>query len=835
MRQKMSWTLCAILASTALANIARADAPQDTQARKAASGTPQSGTPKSGTAKPGASKPGARKAAATPAPQEESVAVTARRNIPHNAENLVTRAMIEQQVAGTNILKSLTQVPGVSFSSTDALGLDTWGANVYMRGYFMDQLGMSLDGIPLNDQTYGNLNGVNIANTAISDDIERTNVSQGAGAVDIPSNTNLGGTMQFFTGDPKDKFGGKVSQGFGSYAMKHTYVRIDSGQLNPTGTKFFVSYARNYEEKYDSPSPAFMQQVDAKLVQPLGPNSRMSAFFNWSDAEVWGYADKSLDILNTLGWRTESFYPNYAGAYAAANWVNYCDGTTPSCATPPGVRGKAQLPAGWINTNEQAGVAFYDAGQHTVNYVGGLNFDVAVTDRLRWTSTIYGHSDTEYDTYGDPYQPSATGAPLSEQVWQPRQERYGFQTALEYHIADHTIHSGVWFENNNQAYSQFWYNEPLLGQGAPLKTVGPYTTYGPAFMQNYGFQWNTNTFQYHFMDTWRPLRTVAINYGFKSMLQTTSGGANYNNEAFNYGPLPNGSMTSSAAFLPHVNLDWRFLPHNEIYFDMAENMRPYSIAGTGGASGVASPWAVSVPTPTDGSTPAQTSQQVFQQLQKTLRPEKDFTYLLGYRYSSRLAVISLDGYRSDDYHRLISASVGDLNNPTSSVIDTQKAGMWGADATATITPYPGLSIYNSFSYNHFTYGAHVNVCPTEGNCDLYGKKMDAYPSFMYKTNVSYTWHRFTVHFDANYYSSRPFSVMNDTHVAPYWLANSGARYRFGDYSVFKNVTLDFNVYNLFNSKYIAMMGENGFPVTGDYQSMERGAVREFFGNVNTEF
>jgi iron complex outermembrane recepter protein len=820
MRRNVSRTLCAILTSTALAHAAWADQPQAVKPGKAKAAA-------------ASSKPATQPADAPPQ-QEESVAVTARRNIPHNAENLVTKTTIEQQVAGTNILKSLAQVPGVSFSSTDALGLDTWGANVYMRGYFMDQLGMSLDGIPLNDQTYAALNGVNINNAAISDDIERVNVSQGAGAVDIPSNTNLGGTMQFFTGDPKNTFGGKISQGFGSYGMKHTYVRIDSGELNPTGTKFFVSYARNYEQKYDSPSPAFMQQVDGKLVQPLGPNSRMSAFFNWSDAEVWGYADKSLDILNDLGWRTESFYPNYAGAYAAANWIQYCDGTTPSCATPAGVRGKAQIPAGWINTNEQGGVAFYDAGQQTTNYVGGLNFDVALTDRLRWTSTIYGHSQTEYDTYGDPYQPSATGAPLSEQVWQPRQERYGFQTALEYHIADHTIHSGVWYENNNQAYSQYWYNEPLLGAGAPLKTVGPYTTYGPAFMQNYGFQWNTNTFQYHFMDTWRPLHDVSINYGFKSMLQTTSGGANYSNQEFNYGPLPNGSMTSSAAFLPHVNLDWRFLPQNEIYFDFAENMRPYSIAGTGGAGGVASPWAVSVPAGApDGSL---TSQQIFQQLQKTLKPETDFTYLLGYRYSSRLAVISLDGYRSDDHHRLISASVGNLNDPISSVVDTQNAGMWGADATATITPYPGLSIYNSFSYNHFTYGAHVNACPTvPGGCDIYGKKMDGYPSFMYKTNLSYTWHRFTVHFDANYYSSRPFSLMNDTSVPGYWLSNSGARYRFGNYSVFKNVTVDFNVYNLFNSKYIAMMGENGFPVTGDYQSMERGSVREFFGNINTEF
>jgi len=768
-----------------------------------------------------------------PKDAEESVAVTARRNIPHDTETTVSRATIEQQVSGTNILKSLGQVPGVSFSSTDALGIDTWGASIYMRGFFQNQLGVTIDGIPLNDQTYANLNGVNINNAGISDDIGRAVVSQGAGSLDLPSNTNLGGTMQFFTSDPKDKFGGKISQGFGSYGMEHSYFRLDTGELNKTGTKAFMSYARSYEKKYDSPSPMFMQQADGKIVQPLGDNSRMSAFFNWTDAAVWGYADKSFDILNTLGWRTESFYPNYAGAYAAANWELYCNGTAPSCATPAGGRGPSQLPPGWINTNEQAGVAYYDAGQHSVDYTSGLNFDVALTEALRWTATIYGQSDTQYTTYGDPYLPSATGAPLSEQVWQGRQERFGFNTAFEYHIGNHTIHSGVWYENNNQSYGQYWYNEPLLGEGAPLKTIGPYTTYGPAFAQNYGFQWNTNTFQYHLMDTWKLLHNLTLHYGFKSMIQTTSGGANYSNQDYNYGPLPNGSMTASEAFLPHVNLDWRFLPGHELYFDFAENMRPYSIAGTGGST---SPWAVSQPATSDGSVPAQTSQQLFQTLQHTLKPETDFTYLLGYHYANRYIIAAADLYHTDVRHRLISASVGSLNDPETTVIDTHHAHMDGADVTLTVMPVRGLSIYNSFSYNHFVYDKNVNICAGTGEvCDIKGQRLDGYPSFMYKSNVSYSFRNFTVHFDANFYSDRPFSVLNDTHVPAYWLANTGARYRFGNYSVLKNITVDFNVYNLFNTKYIAMMGENGFPVSGDYQSLERGAVREFFGTVSTEF
>ncbi|MEE8662895.1 MAG: TonB-dependent receptor [Acetobacter sp.] len=775
----------------------------------------------------------------------EAVSVSAHRTIAHNTENVVSRVVMEQQVAGTNPLRALGQTPGVSFSSTDALGLDTWGTSIYVRGFFQDSLGLTLDGIPLNSQAYTTLNGLNVNNAVISDDIDRIQASQGAGNLELPSNTNLGGSLQFFTRDPAKKFGGKISQGFGSWGMKRTFVRIDSGELNESGTKFYVDYSRAYEKKFDASSPMFMQQTDGKLVQPIGHASKMTAYFNWSDAQVWGYADKSQSILDNAGWRTESFYPNYAGAYAAAQWNWVCDGSSASCATPAyatnpitgkslALRGPSSIPSSWLNTNETAGTAYYDAGQRTIDYLGGLKFDLELTNHLRWNTTFYGHSDTSYATYGDPYVPSVTGAPLSEQVWQYRQERFGFNTDFLYRIAHHLINVGFWYENNNNWAGQFWYNEPVLGEGAALKTVGPYNTYGPAFAQNYGFQWNTNTFQAHVMDTWSPLENLKVTYGFKSMLQTTSGGANFfNTQSYDdtlptYDNLPNGSITSSRAFLPHLNIDWRFLRHHELYIDIAENFRPFTVAPTGGS---VSPWAVSAPA---GS--SVTSQDLFNQIRRTTKPEHDWIYLIGYRYNSNLISASVDAYHADVRHRLISASVGSLNDPQTSVIDSKKAGIYGMDASVTLRPIRGLEVTNSVSYNHFTYGSNVNICPTEEySCNIKGKKMTGYPSVMYKTNASYTWKKLNVHFSANYYSKRPFSYMNDQYVRSYWLAETGARYTFGDYGVLKNLQVSFNVYNLFNAKYIAMMGENGFPISGDYQSMERGVPRQYFGTVSTEF
>ena len=729
----------------------------------------------------------------------EALEVSSHRSVSRGADNVVSKAIMEQFTPGTSVLKAVDRLPGVSFSSTDPMGLDLWGSSIYVRGFFMDQLGATLDGIPLNDMTYQSTNGYNIVQAAISDDIERTIVSEGPGGVAVPSTSTLGGTMQFETGDPKDQLGGKISQGFGSYSSYRTYARFDSGKLNNTGTKFMTAYSRSDEGLWAGGGSQFQQQVDAKLVQPIGNNSVMKAFFNWSDLQEWGYWDTSLAMLDGLGWRTPHLYPNYGLAY------NYAAGNVTLPTTDA------------INANGDSPY-LYDGGQHEVDYTGGLNFDLELTDALRWPTTLYGTSQTGYYTYSDATVPSeGTGAPLSEEVWQNRQERYGFTTSFLYKIANHTIDTGVWYENNNQDAGLFWYNEPALGEGAPLKTVGPYNVYGRAFRQGYGFSWRTNNFTYHLQDTWRPITNLRITAGFKSMLATTAGGANYNNSDYTgVDALPNGGMTAASAFLPHVGASYRFLKNHEFYFDLAENMRSYQVTANGVGQ---SPWSVQ-------------DQDTFRRLQRNLSPEKDWVYAVGYRYTDKLIQASLAGYHADARNRLQTATEGTILAPVNTVVPTT-VHTNGVDAAVTLTPIKGLAIYNSVSYNHSTYGGNINT--SEGVYYTKGKKIVNFPQFMYKANLSYRWKGLETHFDVHYYSRRYFSYVNDTSVPGYWLASTGARYNFGKVGFAKNLSVDFNVYNLFNSKYISMMGQNGNPMSGDYQSLERGAVREFFGTVSAEF
>ncbi|MDG6095599.1 TonB-dependent receptor plug domain-containing protein [Acetobacter sp. AN02] len=792
-----------------MASPARAALSGETHARKGA----HHGTAQRGTVHHTAALPAAQAAAPARKPVshgnirasgDETVAVSGHRAVSRGPDNVIGQAVFRQFTPGVSAYKALDRLPGVSFSSTDALGIDTWGSSIYVRGFFMDQLGITLDGIPLNDQTYETQNGVNLIQAVISDDIEHATLSTGPGGVSVPSTSTLGGTIQFETSDPKDRAGGKVSQGFGSYASYRTYLRGDTGKLNATGTKAMVSYSRSDEKKWMGRGHQFQQQVDSKLVQPIGNDSMMKAFFNWSQLQEWGYQDTSLSMIRTMGWRVPHLYPDYAKAYNYA--ASLQDGGTPTLPVPDEVSSNSQQPY------------LYDAGQNEIDYTGGLRFDLALTDHLRWKSMLYGQSMTGYYSYSDyDYASPDTGAPFSEAVWQVRQERVGGSTGLEYKIARHTIDAGVWYENNNQAADVYWYNEPALGQGAPLKTVGPYTTYGPAFQRGYGMAWRTNNFTWHLEDTWRPLKNLRVTAGFKSMVTGTAGGGYYNNPDYTGADkLPVGTMTASAAFLPHVGASWFFLPHHELYFDLAENMRTYQVLPNGGGNSL---WAVQ-------------DQATFRDLQNSVKPEKDWVYAVGYRYSDKLIQASIDGYHADARHRLMAATLGTITAPVSSVIQS-RVSIYGVDASTTLTPVKGLAIYNSVSYNHGTYGNNLDA--SDGFYHMKGRKLVNYPQFMYKANLSYTWHGVEAHFDVHYYSKRYFSFTNDTSVPGYWLASTGARWNLGKIGFARNMFLDFNVYNLFNSKYVSMMGQNGNPISGDYQSLERGAVRQYFGTVSAEF
>lgn len=707
----------------------------------------------------------------------------------------VSSKQLKEAAPGTSALKVLSQLPGVNYQSADPFGAYEWSSSLYIRGFAQSQLGFTLDDIPLGDQQFDNYNGLSITRAIITDNVARADVSQGAGSLDIASTSNLGGAIQFTSSDPLDRRGGQLEQTFGSNSTFRTFVRLDSGALNPTGTKFYVSYARVDLDKWKGGGGNDSDQVNAKLVQPVGATGTLKVYFDYSRVRQFDYQDESLNYLQTLGYHLDNYYPDYTSAYRAAQGI-YTHNETLS--------------------NDAKDASYYAGTAVRQDFLSAASYQTSLGSELDWKSTVYGHGDSGRSTWTTPYTPSPNGAPLSVRSMNPSIERYGFLSSLEWTHGRNTVEGGLWYENDQFTQARYFSEAPLLTPGV---SFDPSQSFGAPFAEPWGYVFNTNTVQVHLQDTYRLTDTLTLRAGFRSLMIHTGSKVTEQNPSYNGGnQVGSGVLDANDGFLPQFSGNWRFLPHNELFADISNNMRGYPENGYSTNS---------------SNTPWSANETAFRSIQQNLKPETDWVYEAGYRLTTKRVIGLLSGYHVNFSNRLQTISTGPIINPTTSVQNVGGVTSNGVEASATIFPIRRLSFYNSISYNHSTYDN--NVVTSGGTEAIKGKSVPNYPSLMYKTSLGYTWGAYDAHIDGNYLSHRYLSYLNDASVPGYFIANLGARYTLGNRGPLRAISFSFNAYNLFNKKYIATMGEVGNPFSGDYQSFLVGAPRQFFGTISAGF
>src|SRR5579871_170138 len=94
---------------------------------------------------------------------------------------------IQAQLPGMNPLKAIETLPGVVFMTADPWGANEQNESLYIHGFNAQQLGYTLDGVPLGDASYGEWNGMGVARSTISENVSRVNLATGAGALGTAS------------------------------------------------------------------------------------------------------------------------------------------------------------------------------------------------------------------------------------------------------------------------------------------------------------------------------------------------------------------------------------------------------------------------------------------------------------------------------------------------------------------------------------------------------------------------------------------------------------------------------------------------------------------------
>ncbi|AXJ97116.1 TonB-dependent receptor [Sphingomonas sp. FARSPH] len=736
---------------------------------------------------------------------------------------------MERLTPGTSPLKAIAKLPGVNFQSADAFGAYEWSTRISLRGFNQNQLGFTLDGVPLGDMSYGNVNGLHISRAIISENLASTTVAQGAGALGTASTSNLGGTIQFVSRKPADTLGIAASGTYGSDNTWRGFARLDTGDLGG-GLKGYISYGYLTTDKWKGFGAQRQHQVNAKLMEDLGERGSITAFVNYSDRRENDYQDLSYDIIRRRGLNDDNISDNYAlalqiarvyqnqatlAAYQAAN-----KGSSVGYVAPWAGAGFT-LPSGFGTVDD----AYYDAAGLRRDWLAGVTFDGRLTDALSIVSTTYYHHNKGQGSWITPYSPTPAGAiggngqplplastaaynfasPLGFRTTEYGIDRGGNLTRLTLETGANRLEVGGWYESNSFTQARRFYG---MSNATPDRNARDFQS-NPYFTQWNG-KYDTETLQYFVADTLK-LGALTLNGGWKGMRVK-------NQANLLTGTLVNGKIKAEDWFLPQVGAVFALGGGAELFASYTENMRAFVSSATTG--------------------PFATTQSGFNAIANTLKPETSKTIEGGARLRSGGLQLSAAGYYIDFSNRLLSFSngAGIIGNPPT-LNNAGSVHSYGAEVSAFYRIVRPLTIFASYSYNKATYEDDVRNAAGAVLTATAGKTVVDTPEHMAKGEIVYDDGRFFARGGVDYMSKRYFTYLNDQSVAGRALVDASIGYRFGETGggVLRGFAIEGSVTNLTDKKYISTIGSNGYTASGDNQTLLAGAPRQFFVTVRTGF
>ncbi|GAA0336903.1 TonB-dependent receptor [Sphingomonas oligophenolica] len=722
---------------------------------------------------------------------------------------------IARIVPGASPLKAIEKLPGVNFQSADAFGNYEWAVRISLRGFNQNQLGFTLDGVPLGDMSYGTVNGLHISRAIISENVGRTEVAQGSGALGTASTSNLGGTIQFYSDDPRDKLNVTGSGTYGSDNTWRGYARIDSGLIGDT-VKGYVSYDYYKTDKWKGYGEQRQQQVNAKVVADLGPLGDISAYFAYSDRHENDYQDLSLDIIKRRGLTDDNISNDYPTAEKFGqfyqNYLAYLGG-----AAFPYPSVGLSFPAGFGSLDD----AYYDAAGLRRDYLADVKMDANLAPGLTLKTTAYYHADKGQGSWITPYTPTPYGAPnvdgtpitnpaaISFRTTEYSMHRGGVVSALTYESGINTFEVGGWYESNTLNIARRYYG---MTTGTSNRPAIDYQS--NPFRTDWDGKYDTETVQYHVSDTVKLLDdSLVLNGGWKGVRVI-------NNGQLRVGTLASGRIEARDWFQPQASILYHVSPSTELFVDYTENMRAFT------ASAASAPYAG--------------TQIAFNLIKDTLKPETSKTIEGGLRFRTGGLQASAVGYYVDFSNRLLVFTNGSgIQGLPPTLNNAGSVHTYGGEFAVNYRFMTAFSLFGSYSYNSSKYQDNVTTKDALGNLVILsptaGKTVVDSPTHMLKGEIVYDQYGFTARVGADYMSKRYFTYLNDQSVPGRLTMDASIGYRFDGDGPLHGFSITGNVTNLTDKKYIATVGSNGFTASGDNQTLLAGAPRQFFVTVKKGF
>lgn len=684
------------------------------------------------------------------------------------------RLELQRRLPGSSPLKAMSKLPGVNFTASDPFGAYEWSARISVRGFSQNQLGFTLDGIPLGDMSYGNHNGMHISRALISEQLDRVEMAQGAGATSTASSSNLGGTAQFFSRAPAVEPGLRFAQMLGSDAARRSLLSLDTGERR--GFSAWLAAVDSVTDKWKGAGEQQQRQFNAKALYQ-GEFWSLTGYFASSRRREADYMDLSLESQQRLGWDWDYYQPDWQRAIDAA-------------------RGQYR---GAVNSLDDA---YYLGRGLRDDDLAALTFDWQVNDVATVRLQGYRHDNQGQGHWATPYTPSSAELPISIRTTEYAIDRHGLMPSLNLLLGAHSIDFGVWQERNRHDLQRnFYYLD-----GPPDAVLFFRNPDLRVFHQRYDIA----STQYWLTDRIDLLDgRLTVDLGFK--------GSEVEVEAQTFiGSLAQGRIVADDGLLPQAGLRWGLVEGSELFASYTENLAAFRAGVTG---------------------PFSASQVAFDAFADGLQPETSTTVEFGLRRSSERYLASLAVYAVDFENRLlqIARCTGIVGCPSSfaNVGDVRTTGL---EATLVWRWGETIEWFNSLSLNRSRYRADYldgdRLIATDGR-----HVIDA-PERLFSSELSYRRDGFDAYLGGKYTDERYVTYLNDSRVDGFWLFDAGAGYQWDEVGALASLRLSLQVSNLLDERYFSSVGTNGFVASdpdGLNYTLHAGAPRQWFVSLDLRF
>jgi iron complex outermembrane receptor protein len=220
--------------------------------------------------------------------------------------SLVTEAFIKDQPAGSNPFQLLNLAPGINANNRGSTGLDR--GQISIRGFQSNQLGLSLDGIPINDSGTFNTFPQEYVDT---ENLSQIFVLQGAGDAETPNIGATGGVIGMTVRKPAAELGVSAIQAFGEDGYTRSYARIDTGAFGD-GNRAFLSFSHGVVEPWRGIGKTSRDHIDAMLQHETDGGSVFSVAAYYNRQMMAQYQALTKAQVRQFG-----YFANYATVFNA--------------------------------------------------------------------------------------------------------------------------------------------------------------------------------------------------------------------------------------------------------------------------------------------------------------------------------------------------------------------------------------------------------------------------------------------------------------------------------------------------------------------------------------